>query len=69
MIYTEEEVNNKIRRHFNEDTLLRRELINFGYMQRDPLKGEYWVVKRNLTKEDIEKNTLLKRHAKAYKIL
>lgn len=38
-------------------------------MQRDPLKGEYWVVKRNLTKEDIEKNTLLKRHAKAYKIL
>jgi len=45
IIYAEEEVNNKIRRHFNEDTLLRRELINFGYMQRDPLKGEYWLLK------------------------
>ena len=32
-------------------------------MQRDPVKGEYWVVKKELTKSDYLKNTRLKRHA------
>ena len=68
-IYKEEEVNESIRKHFEDYTTLRRELINFGYMQRNPTTAEYWVVKRTLTKEDIRNNTLLRRHAKAYKIL
>jgi len=67
--YTEQEVNEKIKKYFDDTSLLRRELINFGYMQRNPYTSEYWVVKRTLTKEDIKKNTLLRRHAKAFKIL
>jgi hypothetical protein len=61
--YSEQEVNNAIKKHFEDCALIRRELINFGYMQRDPLKGEYWVVKKELTKSDFLKNTMLKRHA------
>jgi len=68
-IYTEEEVNIKIKKHFGDYSTLRRELVNFGYMQRDPYKGEYKVVKRTLTKEDIRKNTLLLKHAEPFKVL
>jgi hypothetical protein len=38
-------------------------------MQRNPETGEYWVLKRTLTEEDIRKNTLLRRHAKDFKVL
>jgi len=64
--YLEKEVNEIIKKYFEDFSLLRRELVNFGYMKRNPLTTEYWVVKRNLTMEDIENNTLLKRHAKEY---
>jgi len=64
--YSEEEINENIKKYFTEFTLIRRELINFGYMQRDPYKGIYWVVKRILKEEDIEKNTLLKRAYEEY---
>ena len=64
--YTEQEVNEIIKKYFEDYTLLRRELINFGYVQRNPLTAEYWVVKRELTKEDIRKNTILRRHAEAF---
>lgn len=37
------------------------------HMQRDPYKSEYKVIKKELTKEDYEKNTLLRRHAKDIK--
>ena len=67
--YKEQEVNEIIKKYFDDYTLLRRELINFGYMQRNSITGEYWVVKRILTKEDVRKNTLLRRHAEAYKVL
>ncbi len=66
VIYKEEEVNEKLKKYFEDYTLIRRELINFGYMQRNPSTAEYWVVKRTLTKEDIESNIVLKRHAEAY---
>ncbi len=68
-IYSEQEVNEKIKKYFSDFVWLRRELINFGYMRRDVLKAEYWVVKRELMKDNIRKNTLLRRHAKDYKIL
>ncbi|MBW2970376.1 DUF2087 domain-containing protein [Candidatus Woesearchaeota archaeon] len=67
--YKEQEVNEKIKKYFEDYTLLRRELINFGYMQRNSETAEYWVVKRELTKDDIRNNTILRRHAKPYKIL
>jgi len=64
--YMEQEINEKLKKHFEDYTLLRRELINFGYMRRNSLTGEYWVVKRILTKEDVMNNTLLRRHAKPF---
>jgi hypothetical protein len=64
--YPEEEVNCIIKKYFEDYTLLRRELINFRYMQRNPRTGEYWVVKREFTDKDIEENTILKRHSQPY---
>lgn len=61
--YGEQEVNEKIKKYFEDFALIRRELINFGYMQREPLKAEYWVLKKELTKEDYLKIGRLKRHA------
>ena len=65
-IYLETEVNEKIAKYFEDYTFLRRELINFGYMQRNPSTAEYWVVKRTFSQEDIDKNPVLKSHAAAY---
>ncbi len=69
VVYTEEEVSQIIEKYFSDSTLIRREFINFGYMQRDPYKGTYWVMKRTLTEEDIRKNTFLRAHAKPFKVL
>jgi hypothetical protein len=69
IIYSEEDVNKKIMKYFEDCALIRRELVNFGYMKKDSLKGEYVVIKRDLFKEDIENNILLKRHSEAYKIM
>ena len=63
MIYSEQEVNLTIKKYFEDYTLIRRELINFGYMQRDPAKSEYWVIKKELSKEDYLKISRLKQHA------
>jgi len=68
-IYLEQEVNEKLKKYFEDYTLLRRELINFNYMRRNNVTGEYWVIKRNLTQDDIRNNTLLRRHARAFKVL
>jgi len=67
--YSEEEVNKIIKKYFEDCALLRRELINFRYMQRNLDTGEYWVIKRKLTIDDIKNNIVLRRHAKSYKIL
>lgn len=67
--YSEQEVNEIIKKYFDDYALLRRELINFGYMQRNLDTGEYWIVKRKLTTEDIKNNIMLRRHAKSYNIL
>jgi len=66
-VYEEAAVNVIIHKYYSDDALIRRELINFGYMLRDPRKGRYWVVKRVLTDSDIDANTRLKRHYAAYK--
>lgn len=61
--YTEDEVNEKIKKYFDDFAFIRRELINFGYMQRNPYTSMYWVVKRELFKPDFLKISRLKQHA------
>lgn len=67
-IYKEEEVNDIVKNYFEDFSTIRRELINFGYLQRDSANSNYWVTKRELTKEDIQKNTRLKRHFESYNL-
>lgn len=62
-IYPEPEVNTLIKKYFEDCSFIRRELINFGYLQRDSAKCQYWVIQKELTKSDFLKNTRLKRHA------
>lgn len=68
-IYPEQEVTEMIKKYFTDFCLIRRELINFGYMQRDPLKCEYWVIKKELTRPDYLKITRLKKHAEELGVL
>jgi hypothetical protein len=65
-IYSEQEVNLIINKYVEDHALLRRELVNFNYLGRDNTIGTYWVKKRTLTYADLQHNTLLRRHAKAY---
>ena len=67
-LYSEQEVNKIIEKYFEDYTTLRREFVNFRYMQRNPSTGEYWVVKRILTLQDIRKNGVLRKDAKPYGI-
>ena len=54
-IYLEHEVCEVIKKYFDDTNLIRRELINFGYMRRDPYKGRYWVKKHKLNEEELHK--------------
>ena len=65
-VYNEGEVNEHIKLHFEDFATIRRELVNYGYLSRDPYKGEYKLVKDKLYVEDLEHHTLLKRHATPY---
>ena len=67
-VYLETEIKQHIKQFFSESTTIRRELVNFGYMNRNPREGTYILVKRNLTIKDIRNNTLLAQHAKSYGI-
>lgn len=53
--YMEVEVNDIIKRFYEDYSTIRRELINFGYMQRDPYKGEYWVITKELSDKELDK--------------
>ena len=55
-IYNEQEANEIIKSFDVEDyVLFRRELINFGYLQRDPYKGIYWLIKKKLSEDELKK--------------
>ncbi|MBN2459858.1 DUF2087 domain-containing protein [Candidatus Woesearchaeota archaeon] len=55
-IYPELEVNEIIHSFDVDDhVLFRRELINFNYLGRDNVKGEYWLKKKELSKEELER--------------
>jgi len=53
--YSEQEVDEIIKKFYNEFTLIRRELINFGYMGRNPYENKYWVTKKELSDEKLER--------------
>ena len=40
---------------YDDFALIRRELVNFGYMSRDSYKDEYKVLKKELNKDDLER--------------
>jgi hypothetical protein len=41
--------------NFDDHVLVRRELINFGYLQRNPYTDIYWVLTFELSKEELNK--------------
>ena len=42
--YSEKQVNEILKRYYNDTATLRRELVGFGLMQREGGGGEYWRV-------------------------
>jgi len=53
--YSEEEVNELIKSFDVDDFILfRRELINFGYLQRNSYEGKYWLKKKELSKKELD---------------
>lgn len=66
--YSEEQVNEIIKKYFEDYVLIRRELINFGYMMRNPENSNYWVVRNTFTKEDIKNNSFIKKDAKKFNL-
>ncbi len=53
--YSEQEVNSIIIEHYEDFALIRRELVNFGYLSRDSLKGEYKILKIKLDDEELDR--------------
>jgi hypothetical protein len=54
--YKEEEVDEILKKLEVDDFILfRRELVNFGYLGRDPYKSVYWLIKSKLSEEEIKK--------------
>jgi len=54
--YSEQEVDEIIKSFEVDDFILfRRELINFGYMERDPYRSVYWLKKKELSEEELNK--------------
>lgn len=63
-VYRKSEVNETIERHFDDAALVRRELVNFGYLRYDNRANEYAVEKLELTEDDIRERSRLERHAR-----
>ncbi|MFH0978730.1 MAG: DUF2087 domain-containing protein [Candidatus Woesearchaeota archaeon] len=54
--YSEQEVNDVINSFEVEDyALIRRELVNFGYLAKNSYQGVYWVLTKNKTAEKLKK--------------
>lgn len=63
VVYSKSEVDERIRRHFDQHILLRRELVNFGYLRYDNRANEYRVERLELTEADVRETDRLRRHA------
>jgi hypothetical protein len=53
-VYEEQEVNSIIKKYYEDFATIRRELINFGYMQRNE-RSEYKVIKKKLSEKALQK--------------
>lgn len=54
--YSEDEVNELIKSLDDDDhVLIRRELVNFGYLSKDAYAGTYLLVKRSLSEDELER--------------
>lgn len=62
--YDKRELDEVLEPAFEDHVLVRRELVNFGYMKHDNTENTYLVRKTELSAEDYRANTRLKRHAK-----
>lgn len=62
--YTKEELRPVLDGTFDDEVLVRRELVNFGYLRYDNVENTYRVHKRELSEEDYRNNTRLERHAR-----
>lgn len=53
-IYNEKEIDDIIEKHhtFNDSCMLRRELVNKGFLERKRDGSEYWLVSYTPNKED-----------------
>jgi hypothetical protein len=62
--YTKSEVDEVLAADFEDHVLVRRELVNFGYLSYDNTANTYDIRKRELTEDDYRQNTRLERHAR-----
>ncbi|WP_254863226.1 DUF2087 domain-containing protein [Halovivax gelatinilyticus] len=62
--YEKSAVNDVLSVDFDDHVLVRRELLNFGYVSYDNTENTYTVVKTELSESDYRNNTRLERHAK-----
>jgi len=54
--YSEQEINEIINFFEVDDIeLFRRELVNFNYLGKDSYKGIYWLKKKELSKDELER--------------
>jgi hypothetical protein len=67
--YDKATVTARLREHFKQAILLRREFVNFGYMGYDNRANEYTVRKLELDEADVRENRRLERHAKDIGVL
>ena len=67
--YHESEVNEIIKKYYEDFAYIRREFVNYRYMAKDSIKSTYTVIKQELTKGDYLKNSLLKKAAEEIKVL
>jgi len=61
--YEKRAVNDVLAEHFEDYVLVRRELVNFGYMRYDNTANTFEVRKTELSEQDYRENTRLRRHA------
>lgn len=62
--YHKEEVTETLEPDFEDHVLVRRELVNFGYLKYDNTANTYQVQKTELSEQDYRTNTRLERHAR-----
>lgn len=55
IIYTEKEINNILREFYSDYAILRRYLVDFGYLSRESDGSSYTVIERKVIKKWILK--------------